>query len=119
MMIKVIDVAKAKAPDFSSSYEDSDLSTDINFFNSAMTPTSRPNTAVSQPPQNLLTDVDTKLTSVAERMTRSLRALSSTNKLEEARKYPSQLSDALLLTHMLTKSIGKTAQGIDKISNLQ
>ncbi|MBK1710962.1 type III secretion system rspB [Marichromatium gracile] len=51
-------------------------------------------------------------------MTKSLRALSSKNKLEEARKYPGQLSDALLLTHMLSKSVGKTAQCIDKISNL-
>ncbi|ONH54947.1 type III secretion system rspB [Pseudomonas cedrina subsp. cedrina] len=52
-------------------------------------------------------------------MTRSLRALGGTDKLDEARKYPSQLSDALLLQHMLTKCVGKTAQCIDKISSLQ
>ncbi|KAA8706385.1 type III secretion system rspB [Pseudomonas proteolytica] len=52
-------------------------------------------------------------------MTKSLRALSSENKFDEARKYPEQLSDTLLLTQMLVKSVGKTAQGIDKICNLQ
>jgi hypothetical protein len=45
--------------------------------------------------------------------------LSSENKFDEARKYPEQLSDTLLLTQMLVKSVGKTAQGIDKICNLQ
>lgn len=70
-------------------------------------------------PQSMLSEASERLTSVTQRMTKSLRALSSENKFDEARKYPEQLSDTLLLTQMLVKSVGKTAQGIDKICNLQ
>ncbi len=95
-------------------------STDVNFFNSAMAPPSRPNLRVSLPSTpSLLSEAVGKLSTVTDRMTKSLRALSSPNKLEEARKYPGQLSDALLLQQMLSKSVGKTAQCIDKISSLQ
>lgn len=101
-------------------YETTDLSTDVNFFNAAITPSLFSNHAASSPVmQNLLTETAGKLSSVTDRMTRSLRALSSPNKLDEARKYPGQLSDALLLQQMLSKSVGKTAQCIDKISSLQ
>ncbi|SDT65973.1 hypothetical protein SAMN04490182_6256 [Pseudomonas cedrina] len=85
-----------------------------------MIPSSLPNiTASLTSPRNLLKEAAGELTSVTNRMTRSLRALGGTDKLDEARKYPSQLSDALLLQHMLTKCVGKTAQCIDKISSLQ
>ncbi|WP_236267279.1 hypothetical protein [Pseudomonas simiae] len=97
-----------------------DLSTDIDFFNAAVTASSFSKHATgSTVPQNLLSEAARKLSSVTYRMTRSLRALSSPNKLDEARKYPGQLSDALLLQQMLSKSVGKTAQCIDKISSLQ
>ncbi|PTC30094.1 type III secretion system rspB [Pseudomonas aylmerensis] len=52
-------------------------------------------------------------------MTKSLRALSERGRIDEARKYPGHLSDAVLLTHIAVKSIGKSAQCVDKICNLQ
>ena len=120
MMIDVINPAEIRLSGVSRTDDVLASSTDVNFFNSALTPASLPNMAVSHfNPQTLFADAAGKLTSVTDRMTKSLRALSGTNKLDEARKYPGQLSDALLLTHMLTKSVGKTAQCIDKISNLQ
>lgn len=120
MMINVINPAEIRLSGVSRTDDVRASSTDVNFFNSALTPSSFPNMAVSHfNPQTPFADAAGKLTSVTERMTKSLRALSGTNKFDEARKYPSQLSDALLLTHMLTKSVGKTAQCIDKISNLQ
>lgn len=107
-------------PGASGTQEASTSAIDVNFFNSTLTPPSLPSTAINHAmPQNMLSEAAGKLNSVTERMTKSLRALSSKNKLDEARKYPGQLSDALLLTHMLSKSVGKTAQCIDKISNLQ
>ena len=107
-------------PGTSGIQEASHSATDVSFFNSTLIPSPIANTAVDHAlPPNMLSEAAGKLNSMTERMTKSLRALSSKNKLDEARKYPGQLSDALLLTHMLSKSVGKTAQCIDKISNLQ
>lgn len=107
-------------PESPTEYETTALSTDVNFFNAAVTPSSLSIHTTSRPiTQNLLSETADKLNSVTDRMTKSLRALSSPNKLDEARKYPGQLSDALLLQQLLSKSVGKTAQCIDKISSLQ
>nr|WP_314560918.1 EscI/YscI/HrpB family type III secretion system inner rod protein [uncultured Pseudomonas sp.] len=96
-----------------------DLKSDISFFNSMMPPPSQPGTTSPAHSQNLLSEATNTLNSITKRMARSLRAVGNTDKFEEARKYPHQLSNAVLLQHMLTKCVGKTAQGIDKISNLQ
>ena len=105
----------------SSSAQESSISrTDVNYFASLMDPSAFASAAPSYTtPQSMLSDASGKLASVTQRMTKSLRALSGNNKFDEARKYPEQLSDTLLLTHILVKSVGKTAQCIDKISNLQ
>ncbi|MGL5997341.1 MAG: hypothetical protein ACRC1I_12640 [Pseudomonas proteolytica] len=92
---------------------------DVNYFASIMEPSALPSTTNYTTPQSMLSDASDRLASVTQRMTKSLRALSGENKFDEARKYPEQLSDTLLLTQMLVKSVGKTAQGIDKICNLQ
>ncbi|WP_300627570.1 hypothetical protein [Pseudomonas sp.] len=96
-----------------------DLNSDMNFFNSMMLPSSAMSTAAPANSQNLLSEATDTLNSMTHRMARSLRALGNKDKAVEARKYPLQLSNAVLLQHMLTKCVGKTAQGIDKISNLQ
>ncbi|MDO4235369.1 MULTISPECIES: EscI/YscI/HrpB family type III secretion system inner rod protein [Pseudomonas] len=95
------------------------LSSDVDFFNSMMLPS--PVASAPSPAQspNLLSEATDTLNSLTHRMSRSLRALAGKDKSIEARKYPHQLSNAVLLQHMLTKCVGKTAQGIDKISNLQ
>lgn len=105
----------------SSSAQDSPIShSDVNYFASIMEPSTLPSTPTNYTtPQSMLSEASERLTSVTQRMTKSLRALSSENKFDEARKYPEQLSDTLLLTQILVKSVGKTAQGIDKICNLQ
>lgn len=100
-------------------YDTPNLSSDISFFNAMMLPSSQPSTTGAATSPNLLSEATSSLNSMTNRMTRSLRALGSKDKSEEARKYPHQLSNAVLLQHMLTKCVGKTAQGIDKISNLQ
>lgn len=96
--------------------EASPLSSDVDFFNALLTPES---SASPVPSLSLLSEASNKLDSMTKNMTKSLRALTSKDNPEEARKYPIQLSEAVLLQHMLTKCIGKTAQGIDKICNLQ
>lgn len=116
-------VRAAEQDDFSGSFnkqESSISSTDINFFASIMAPSTPPTTATSYTtPQSMISEASGKLASVTQRMTKSLRALSGDDKFDEARKYPDQLSNTLLLTHVLVKSVGKTAQCVDKICNLQ
>ena len=103
-----------------SAQDSSVSSTDVNFFASIMAPSMPANsTTTYTTPQSMLSEASGKLSSVTQRMTKSLRALSGDDKFDEARKYPDQLSDTLLLTHLLVKSVGKTAQCVDKICNLQ
>ncbi len=116
-------VRAAEHDDFSGSFskQESSISrNDINFFASIMAPSASPTTATNYTtPQSMISEASGKLASVTQRMTKSLRALSGDNKFDEARKYPDQLSNTLLLTHVLVKSVGKTAQCVDKICNLQ
>ncbi|KRP62518.1 type III secretion system rspB [Pseudomonas trivialis] len=51
-------------------------------------------------------------------MTTSLRALSDKNRFDEARKYPGQLSDALLFNSLIFKGVGETMKCVDKLCNL-
>lgn len=95
-------------------------STDIDFFASIMAESAFTSTQASYTtPLNMIFDASGKLASMAQQMAKSLRALSGEDKFDEARKYPGQLSDTFLLTHFLVKSVGKTAQCVDKICNLQ
>lgn len=93
---------------------------DINFFTStlAQPATLADNRGRSEKP-GLLSEASELLTQSTERMTKSLRALSKKTNERDMREYPSHLSNTLLLTHVLVKGVGKTAQGIEKISNLQ
>lgn len=95
-------------------------SADIYLFTSALrqpaalTATTHPDERTS-----LLADASDALAQSTQRMSKSLRALSKKNNERTMRDYPSQLSNTLLLTHILVKCVGKTAQGLDKICNLQ
>lgn len=103
-----------------SAHEPSVSSTDANFFNSLLAPSSLFNKETSHTgSRNALFEASDKLNSVTKDMTKSLRALSDRERYDEARKYPGQLSEAALLTHILVKSVGKSAQCLDKICNLQ
>ncbi len=95
-------------------------SADIHLFTSALAQPTAPTAATHRADKtNLLADASDALTQSTERMSKSLRALSKKNNERAMRDYPSQLSNTLLLTHILVKGVGKTAQGLDKISNLQ
>ncbi len=116
-------IRSAENDDFdknSSTYESSTFSKEVNFFSSAVGTSSSSSTAIDPITlQNILSDASGRASALTSRMTKSLRALSDKNKFDEARKYPGQLSDALLFTSLISKSIGKTAQCVDKICNLQ
>ena len=95
-------------------------SADIHHFTSALAqPTPLAATTHRAERTSLLADASDALAHSTERMGKSLRALSKKNNERAMRDYPSHLSNTLLLTHILVKGVGKTAQGLDKISNLQ
>ncbi|MBD8096305.1 type III secretion system rspB [Pseudomonas fluorescens] len=52
-------------------------------------------------------------------MTRDLSRLSKNTDRDALRKYPDDLSNALLMSHLLVKTLGKATQCVDKICNLQ
>lgn len=116
-------IEKIRAPQnntFHEPQQEPSFRSDVDFFSSMISPSSpAPLAAAPALSKSLLTDAADTLNTMTNRMSRSLRALAGKNKSDEARKYPEQLSNAVLLQHMLTKCVGKTAQGIDKISNLQ
>jgi hypothetical protein len=104
----------------SSTHDPFASSIDINFFNSLIAPSSFPNKKPSYTEtRSALFEFSNKLDTLTKNMTKGLRALSDRERSDEARKYPSQLSDSVLLTHVGVKSIGKSAQCVDKICNLQ
>jgi hypothetical protein len=91
--------------------------TDVEFFTSALL--AQVSAPMRSETSSLLTNASDLLSQSTDRMTKSLRALSKKNNERVMQDYPSQLSNTLLLTHVLIKGVAKTAQGIEKISNLQ
>ncbi|NWA65560.1 EscI/YscI/HrpB family type III secretion system inner rod protein [Pseudomonas reactans] len=98
---------------------ESTSNTDAGFF-SSMLEQSKPN-GVSSAPHSpmMLTEVAQQLKSKESRL---VRALKSTNKgadPDDFRQYPRELSNVVLTSQLLVKSLAKATQSIDKISNLQ
>ncbi|WP_256353033.1 MULTISPECIES: type III secretion apparatus protein RspB [unclassified Pseudomonas] len=95
-------------------------STDIDFFNSTLEHASPTMTATTKPgATNLLADASEQLIHSTNRLNKSLKAMSKDASLEDFKKYPKELSNSLLLSQLLVRSLGKTTQCIDKICNLQ
>lgn len=95
-------------------------SEDASFFSSQL---ERPSAArpanPQQVPSNLLVDASNALLKSNEAMSNGLRAFSKGNNEKQSLLYGSHLSNSVLLTQMLVKSVSKSAQLIEKISNLQ
>lgn len=95
-------------------------SADANFFNAALSPsTASVRTPADVTASTLLSIASSQLNESTQRITRSLKAISKKGNEEALGKLPNQLSNSLFLSQILVKSLGKTTQCIDKISNLQ
>jgi hypothetical protein len=68
---------------------------------------------------SLLTNAAMALDTTKNKIARDLSRLSKHIDREALRKYPNDLSNALLMSNLLVKTLGKTTQCIDKICNLQ
>lgn len=96
------------------------LDTDVNFF-SSMLEHSFPATSASGK-RGLPTALIEAIEPLNITRARLARALKSTNKqmnIQELKKFPGELSGAVLTSQLLVKTLGKTTQGIDKICNMQ
>lgn len=93
---------------------------DAHFFESEIEHSTRAvNTAAPTDSSNILTDASALLVKSTNRMSRGLKAFNTTNNEKEKLNYSTELSNTMLLTQVLTKCVGKTAQSVEKISNLQ
>lgn len=93
---------------------------DVAFFTSMLGP-STPNTpaSVSNSVSTMLTETSHHLTAAKSRLARALKSSSKGLDTDKLREYPRELSHTALTSQLLTKSLGKTTQCIDKICNLQ
>lgn len=93
---------------------------DASFFSSQL---ERPTQALRDPSQqsspNLLVDASNALLKSNELMSKGLRAFSKGNNEKQTLLYGSHLSNSVLMTQILVKSVSKSAQLVEKISNLQ
>lgn len=95
-------------------------SSDADFFASQLErPVSSKHMAAQLETVNVLANASAALDTTKKNMTRDLSRLSKNIDREALRKYPNDLSNAMLMSHFLVKSLGKTTQCIDKICNLQ
>lgn len=92
-------------------------SEDVNFFSSQLEPSMQRVTAA--PSSNALTDALRLLDKSKSGMTKGLKDFNSEFKEKNRLNYASNLSDSVLLTQTLVKCVGKSAQLVEKISNLQ
>ncbi|MGB3122868.1 MAG: hypothetical protein WBB95_03590 [Pseudomonas sp.] len=92
----------------------------MSFFSAQMDTSARPiSAAAPSPVSNVLVDASNQLIKSTTGVSKGLRAYSTGNREKDSANYAANLSDTVLLTTVLTKSVGKTAQFLEKISNLQ
>jgi hypothetical protein len=98
----------------------SSSSSDVDFFSSQLErPISTKHMEAQFETTSLLTNAAAALDTTKNKVTRDLSRLSKSIDREALRKYPNDLSNALLMSHLFVKTLGKTTQCIDKICNLQ
>ncbi|MEG8231577.1 MULTISPECIES: type III secretion apparatus protein RspB [Pseudomonas] len=95
-------------------------STDADFFTSQLERSiSTGPVAAPLETMNVLTNAAAALETTKNKITRDLSRLSKNTDRDALRKYPDDLSNALLMSHLLVKTLGKATQCVDKICNLQ
>ena len=92
-------------------------SEDVSFFSSQLEPSMQRGTAA--PSSNALTDALQHLDKAKSGMSKGLKDFNNEFKEKNRLNYASHLSDSVLLTQTLVKCVGKGAQCLEKVSNLQ
>ena len=92
-------------------------SEDVSFFSSQLEPSMQRVTAT--PSSNALTDALHLLDKAKSGMSKGLKDFNNEFKEKNRFNYASHLSNSLLLTQTLVKCVGKGAQCLEKVSNLQ
>lgn len=94
--------------------------TDIGFFNSSLdrSPLSATRAEDNRAP-TLLAEAGQHVKALESRLTRALKSTNKGSDPDDFKQYPRELSNVVLTSQLLVKSLGKATQCIDKISNLQ
>ncbi len=115
--------ARPQGDGLEGTYNTRDLSgpnTDVTFFRSMLEHSAPPPIATaSTGASTLLSDVSKQLKASENRLARALKSSSKGIEMDRFKEYPRELSNAVLTSQLLVKSLGKTTQCIDKLSNLQ
>ncbi|MGY2375252.1 EscI/YscI/HrpB family type III secretion system inner rod protein [Pseudomonas sp. SDO524_S393] len=122
MQIKDVNAVGRHSP-LESAYTQQDHSsnnTDVSFFNSVL---EKPNTvsssSASAASSAMLVDATKALSASNNRISKVLNSASRGVDLEKLRTFPLELSNKQLTSQLLVKSLAKTTQCVEKISNLQ
>ena len=96
------------------------LDADIGFFSSLLErsalPPSRGN---NNQERSLLVEAGQHVKGLESILARSLKSTNKGSDPDDFKQYPRELSNVVLTSQLLVKSLGKATQCIDKISNLQ
>ncbi|AZE52907.1 hypothetical protein C4K03_0729 [Pseudomonas synxantha] len=92
-------------------------SEDVSFFSSQLEPSMQ--RVAAAPSSNALTDALQHLDKAKSGMSKGLKDFNNEFKEKNRLNYASHLSDSVLLTQTLVKCVGKGAQCLEKVSNLQ
>lgn len=98
----------------------STTNTDIGFFTSLLERSALPvsRTDGTQRP-TLLAEAGQHVKDLESRLAHALKATNKGADPDDFKQYPRELSNVVLTSQLLVKSLGKATQCIDKISNLQ
>ena len=94
--------------------------TDVGFFNSSLERSALPATRVgNEPGPTLLAEAGQHVKALESRLAHALKSTNKGADPDDFKQYPRELSNVVLTSQLLVKSLGKATQCIDKISNLQ
>ncbi|NVZ49883.1 type III secretion apparatus protein RspB [Pseudomonas sp. B6002] len=94
--------------------------TDVDFFTASLNRSGATTTRVDNPPgPSLLTEAGQHVKALETRLAHALKSTNKGSDPDDFKQYPRELSNVILTSQLLVKSLGKATQCLDKICNLQ
>ncbi|MCS4247210.1 MULTISPECIES: EscI/YscI/HrpB family type III secretion system inner rod protein [unclassified Pseudomonas] len=94
--------------------------TDVDFFTSSLNRPGATTTRVDNPAgPSLLAEAGQHVKALESRLAHALKSTNKGSDPDDFKQYPRELSNVVLTSQLLVKSLGKATQCLDKICNLQ
>ena len=94
--------------------------TDVSFFNSSLDRSALPTSRADNPlGPSLLAEAGQHVKGLESRLAHALKSTNKGSDPDDFKQYPRELSNVVLTSQLLVKSLGKATQCLDKICNLQ